>query len=132
MELQDHAMSDWSQYDLPATGVNHRLLFSELKSSCVWPQGSFDAPCNIWTATEPARVKTCSSQSFAMDARIRLDSLKSGCNPPLPYCATKRMLYNSNCGKELWDSEESQKEESALDLVEILDIEDDEQDEESW
>lgn len=67
-----------------------------------------------------------------MDARIRLDSLKSGCNPPLPYCATSRMLHNYSCEKHSWDSGELQEEETALDLVEILDIADEEQDEESW
>lgn len=132
MELQDHTMSDWSQYYLPPTSVNHHFLFSDLKSSCMWPQGKSDAYCNIWADIEPARVKSYSSGSFAMDARIRLDSLKSGCNPPLPYCATSRMLHNYSCEKHSWDSEELQEEETALDLVEILDIADEEQDEESW
>ncbi|XP_005472075.1 SLAIN motif-containing protein-like isoform X1 [Oreochromis niloticus] len=132
MELQDQTMSDWSQYYLPPASLNHHFLFSDLKSSCMWPQGKSDAYCNIWANTEPTRVKSCSSGSFAMDARIRLDSLKSGCNPPLPYCATSRMLHNYSCEKHSWDSEELQEEETALDLVEILDIADEEQDEESW
>lgn len=42
------------------------------------------------------------------------------------------MLYNYNGQKDIWDCEESQEEESALDLVELLDVEDDVQDEESW
>lgn len=62
-----------------------------------------------------------------MDARIRLDSLKSGYNSPLP--AMEGMLDSY---KDPWDSEESQEEESALDTVELLDVEDDVQDEENW
>lgn len=42
------------------------------------------------------------------------------------------MLYNYNCQKDTWDCEESQEEESALDLVELLDVEDDVQDDERW
>lgn len=67
-----------------------------------------------------------------MDARIRLDKLKSGCNSPLPCSATDGMLKNYNFQKDNWDSEESQEEESALDCVELLDVEEDVQDEESW
>uniref|UniRef100_A0A8P4KR91 SLAIN motif-containing protein-like n=2 Tax=Dicentrarchus labrax TaxID=13489 RepID=A0A8P4KR91_DICLA len=67
-----------------------------------------------------------------MDARMRLDSLKSGCNSPLPCVAMDGMLYNYDCEKDPWDSEDSQDEESALDLVELLDVDDDVQDEENW
>lgn len=63
-----------------------------------------------------------------MDARIRLDSLKSGCSSPLSGCGTNGMLYNY---EDPLDREESD-EESALDLVELLHVEDDEQDEENW
>ncbi|KAK9536355.1 hypothetical protein VZT92_006142 [Zoarces viviparus] len=42
------------------------------------------------------------------------------------------MLYNYNCQKDLWDREEPEEEESALDSVELLDVEDDVRDEESW
>ncbi|KAI3373567.1 hypothetical protein L3Q82_022157 [Scortum barcoo] len=99
---------------------------SELKSS------SDPDCCSIWTDAEQPRVKRCNSRSFAMDARIRLDSLKSGCNSPLPYHSMDGMFYNYKCQKDLWDCEESQEEKSALDLVELLDVEDDVQDEESW
>ncbi|XP_051793174.1 SLAIN motif-containing protein-like isoform X1 [Acanthochromis polyacanthus] len=112
--------------------VNHHLLCSEFSRSCVQLEGSSDAYCNIWTDAEPARFKSCSNRSFAMDARIRLDNLKAGCNSPSPCCASDRALYSFRGEKDIMDSEETQEEQSALDLVEILDIEDDVQDEESW
>ncbi|TKS83472.1 SLAIN motif-containing protein-like [Collichthys lucidus] len=126
MELQDHLKSDWRRYfcNQPPvkfdTSENHHLL------SPVRLEGNSDSYGNIWTSdAEQTRVKGWTSQSFAMDARMRLDSLKSGCNSPLPCC-------NYNSRKESWDSEEPQDEESALDSVELLDVEDDEQDEENW
>lgn len=125
MELQDHLKSDWRRYfcNQPPvefdTSENHHLL------SSVRLEGNSDSYCNIWTDAEQTRVKGWTNQSFAMDARMRLDSLKSGCNSPLPCC-------NYNSRKESWDSEEPQDEESALDSVELLDVEDDEQDEENW
>ncbi|XP_041864691.1 SLAIN motif-containing protein-like [Melanotaenia boesemani] len=115
------------------TSVNHHLLSSELKSSCVQLAGDPEPCCHAWTDSLPARVKNCNGRSFAMDARIRLDSLKSGCNSPLPCCAMNNSTAsNLNSEGDLWDSEESRKEQSALDLVEILDIEDDMRDEETW
>ena len=68
-----------------------------------------------------------------MDARIRLDSLKSGCNSPATPRARDGKLFNYNSQDDSWDSEESEEEEeSALDLVELLDVEDDARDEENW
>lgn len=69
-----------------------------------------------------------------MDARMRLDSLKSSCNSPLPCHALDTVLDNY---KDPWDSEESQEEESqeeesVLDSVELLDVDDTVQDEENW
>ncbi|KAG7223262.1 hypothetical protein INR49_015618, partial [Caranx melampygus] len=104
---------------------------SNLKSSSVKQEGSSDPYSSMWPDTEPARFKSCHSQSFAMDARIRLDHLKSGCKSPSPSCAVDGTLFNYSCQKETWGSE-SKEEESALDLVELLDVEDEEQDEESW
>ncbi len=138
MELQDQVRSDWSQYfciQPPVefdTNANHHLLCSDLKSISVRLKGNSDPFCSIWTDADQARDKTSNNRSFAMDARIRLDSLKSGCNSPLPCRAMDGMLHDYNCKKELWDSEESEEEESALDLVELLDVEDDVQDEENW
>ncbi|XP_028451536.1 SLAIN motif-containing protein-like isoform X2 [Perca flavescens] len=138
MEFQNLLKIDWSQYfcNRPQvefdTSSKHHLLCSELKSSSVRLESNSDPYCSIWTDAQQARVKSCNNRSFAMDARIRLDNLKSGCNSPLPCGATDRMLFNYNFQKDLWDSEESQEEESALDSVELLDVEDNVQDEESW
>ncbi|XP_035864932.1 SLAIN motif-containing protein-like isoform X5 [Sander lucioperca] len=138
MELQNLLKVDWSQYfcNRPQvkfdTSSMHYLLCSELKSSAVKLEGNSDPYCSIWADAKQARVKSCNNRSFAMDARIRLDNLKSGCNSPLPCSATDRMLFNYNFQKDLWDSEESQEEESVLDSVELIDVEDNVQDEESW
>lgn len=64
-----------------------------------------------------------------MDARLRLESLKSGYNSGLTRCAVDGMLDNS---KDVGDGEETQEEESALDSVELLDVAEDAQDEENW
>lgn len=72
------------------------------------------------------------NHSFAMDARIRLESLKSGCTSPSPCSAMDRMLFRFNCKKDLWDSDDSREEDSALDMVELIDVEDDVEDEECW
>ncbi|GLD46952.1 SLAIN motif-containing protein-like protein [Lates japonicus] len=138
MELQDHQLkSDWSRYfcNQPPvqldTSANHHLFYGELRSNPVRLEGGSDPYCSIWMDTEPARFKSCNSRSFAMDARIRLDNLKSGSNSPLPYCAMDGTMYRYNCQEDLWDSE-PREEESALDLVELLDVEDDVEDEERW
>ncbi|XP_078122234.1 SLAIN motif-containing protein-like [Sander vitreus] len=137
MELQNLLKVDWSQYfcNRPQvkfdTSSMHYLLCSELKSSSVKLEGNSDPYCSIWADAKQARVKSCNNRSFAMDARIRLDNLKSGCNSPWPCSDTDRMLFNYNFQKDLWDSEESQEEESVLDSVELIDVEDNVQDEES-
>ncbi|XP_050934758.1 SLAIN motif-containing protein-like [Lates calcarifer] len=138
MEPQDQQPKrDWSLYfcNQPPvqldTSANHHLFYGELRSNPVRLEGGSDPYCSIWMDTEPARFKSCNSRSFAMDARIRLDNLKSGSNSPLPYCAMDGTLYRYNCQEDLWDSE-PREEESALDLVELLDVEDDVEDEERW
>ncbi|XP_035522795.1 SLAIN motif-containing protein-like [Morone saxatilis] len=137
MELQDQLKSDWRSFfcNQPPvefdTSVNHHLLCSELKSSPVRLEDSADPYCSIWSDAEQAGIKSRNNRSFAMDARMRLDSLKSGCNSPLPCVAMDGMMYNYDCEKDPWDSEDSQDEESALDQVELLDVDDDVQDEEN-
>ncbi|XP_056253930.1 SLAIN motif-containing protein-like [Seriola aureovittata] len=137
MEVQDQLKSDWSRYfcnQSPMeidTSANYCLLCSDLRSNSVKLESSSDPYSSTWTDTEPARFKSCNSRSFAMDARIRLDHLKSGCKSPSPCCAMDGPLYNYNCQKDILDTE-PKEEESALDLVELLDVDDDEQDEESW
>ncbi|CAG5875420.1 unnamed protein product [Menidia menidia] len=130
MELRDNTKSGMEQFYYQSqmeldTSLNSRLLNQELTSSCVQLEGRPDPHSNIWTDSEPARTKNSTGRSFAMDARIRLDSLKCGCNSPLTCCATKNTSNH-------FDSEKDVSIQSALDLVEILDIEDDMQDEESW
>ncbi|AWP00215.1 putative SLAIN motif-containing protein-like [Scophthalmus maximus] len=107
------------------------LFCSELDNDAARPEGSSHSNGNIWMDTEPARFQGCNSHSFAMEARMRLDHLKSGCNSPSLCRATDGTLYNYNCQRDIWDSE-PKEEESALDLVELLDVGDDVQDEESW
>ena len=137
MELQDQLKSYWSRHPCNEPPVEHdtranrHLFSSEPESNSARLEGSSDPYCSIWTDTEPARFKSCNSQSFAMDARIRLDHLKSRCNSPLPCHGLDGTLYNYNSEKDIWDSE-PKEEESALDLVELLDVEEDVQDEESW
>ncbi|XP_035034591.1 SLAIN motif-containing protein-like isoform X2 [Hippoglossus stenolepis] len=102
-----------------------------MKSNSEQPEDSSHSYCSIWMDTEPATFKSCNGHSFAMDARVRLDHLKSGCNPPPPCGVTDGTLNNYNSQKNASD-DEPKEEESALDSVELLDVEDGEQDEESW
>lgn len=117
MEFQDEMESDWSFCS---------QLPTELDKSSGRLEANSDPYCSIWTDSKQARTQSCNNQSFAMNARMRLDSLKSGYNSTLP--AMEEMLDSY---KDAWESEESQEEESALDTVELLDVED-VQDEENW
>lgn len=133
LQLQDQMDSDWNRYfgNHPSMefDMNPHLICNEVGSSCVQPEDNSEAYRNIWN---DAQVKNSNSRSFAMDARIRLDHLKSGCNSPVSCCMSDSTLYNYNYEKDLWECKETEEEQSALDLVEILDIADDVQDEESW
>ncbi|CAB1422026.1 unnamed protein product [Pleuronectes platessa] len=102
-----------------------------MKSKSKRPEDSSHSYCSTWMDTEPATLKSCDGHSFAMDARVRLDHLKSGCNPPPPCCVTDGTLNNYNSQKNASD-DEPKEEESALDSVELLEVEDGEQDEERW
>lgn len=134
--------SDWSRYfrDQPSPpgeyDTDPHLRCSELNSNSAGPDDDSDPLCSIWTYAGQAQAKSCNSRSFAMDARIRLESLKSGCNSPVTPRARDGKLLNYNSQDDSWDSEESEEEEeeeeSALDLVELLDMEDDARDEENW
>lgn len=124
MEFQEGARSDWSRYfcSQPSAGFEDSSVRLESNSDP-------DPYCSIWTDREQARVRRGNNRSFATDARMRLDSLKSSYGSPLPGCGTAGLVDSY---KDAWDSEESQEEESALDSVELLDVEDDVQDEENW
>lgn len=133
MELQDQVKSDWSRYfcnqspEEFGTSANHHLFRSESINSSVRLDGN---SALIWTETEPTRVKSCNkSRSFAMDARIRLDHLKSRSNSPSPCCSMDGTLNNYQ--KDFQDSE-PQEVQSVLDSVELLEVEDNVEDEESW
>ncbi|XP_060911453.1 SLAIN motif-containing protein-like [Labrus mixtus] len=139
MELHQGLMeSDWSQHfsNQPPvecdTSSDLHLLFSELKSSSGRQDGNSDPYSRIWTLTEQPRITSCNNHSYSMDARLRLNNLKAGCNSLLPFPAVDGILYNYNCQKDLWKKEDPEEEESALDLVELLDVEEDVNDEESW
>ncbi|KAM8899790.1 SLAIN motif-containing protein-like [Spinachia spinachia] len=138
MDLQNQLSSDWSPYfsNLHSlrfnTSANQHLVCGESRGSAVTPEGNSDAYCGTWQDAEPAKVKSCLNRSFAMEARIRLNHLKSGCSSPLPSRAAGGVLYNYNFLEDLWDQEESAEEESALDSVELLDVEDGVRDEERW
>lgn len=102
MEFQDQLQSDRGRYF-------HNQPPAEFARSSVKMVGSPDDPSN-----------NC---SFATKARLRLESLKSGYNSASPRCVM---------GEHPCDGEDSQEEESILDSVELLDVEGDVQDEESW
>ncbi|MEQ2208473.1 hypothetical protein XENOCAPTIV_001414 [Xenoophorus captivus] len=137
MEHQDHMKSSWRQFLCSqrqvefGASVNRHAIGYEVKNSTEQLEEQY---CNAWTDSEPepARVKNCTSRSFAMDARIRLDSLKSGCNSPQPWSSSDNTLYYYDSEKDVWDDEDLEKEQSALDVVEILDMEESMEDEESW
>ncbi|KAI9527404.1 hypothetical protein NQZ68_030856 [Dissostichus eleginoides] len=135
MELQNQLQGDWSPYicNQPPeefdTRPNHQHLCNELTNNSVQLKRNSDPYCSIWKDTEQTEVKNCNNRSFAMDARIRLDHLKSGCHSP---SSTDGMLYKYNRQNDSWDSEDSREEDSALDSVELLEVEEGEQDEESW
>lgn len=100
---------------------------AEIDKSSVRMEAGWDPYCSMWMDAEGARAKN--HRSFATDARIRLDSLNSSYNSPLPRCVISGMWDKY---KDFSGNEESLEEESALDAVELLDIEDDAQDEENW
>ncbi|TNM85015.1 hypothetical protein fugu_009193 [Takifugu bimaculatus] len=121
MEFQDQLESDGSRY-----------LYSQPPAAfdrgCGATAGrSADAHCNIWMDAERTATRNYNNLSLAMNARLRLESLKSGYNSAAPRCVTGGLLDKY---KHLCDDEDSQ--ESILDSVELLDVEDDVQDEESW
>ncbi|XP_032431866.1 SLAIN motif-containing protein-like [Xiphophorus hellerii] len=138
MEHQDHTKSSWREYSCSQTQAefgataNWPAISGEVKSSNAQLDEQAHLYCNFWTDSEPARVKNWTSRSFAMDARLRLDSLKSGCNSPQPWGNSDNSLYYYDSEKDLWNGGDVEEEQSALDVVEILDIEESIGDEESW
>lgn len=122
MDLEDRTKSDLGLYFCNQPLVAFEKGSVRLESNC-------DPYCNIWMDAERAVVKSCNNWSFAADARLRLESLKSGYNSALTRWAMDSML--DNC-RDLGDGEQTQEKESALDSVELLEVAEDTQDEENW
>ncbi|XP_075876546.1 SLAIN motif-containing protein-like [Nelusetta ayraudi] len=122
MELEDQSKSDLGLY------FCYQPLVAFEKDT-VSLEGNCDPYYNIWMDTERAVVKSCNNRSFAADARLRLESLKSGYNSALTRWTMDSML--DSC-RDHWDGEQTQEEESALDSVELLEVGEDTQDEENW
>lgn len=115
-----------------AANVNWYPIGNDARSSSAKLEERMDQRCNVWTDSEPARVKNWTSRSSVMDARLRLDSLKSGCNSPQPWCCLDNALYYYDSEKDLWNGGDLEEEPSVLDVVEILDMEESMENEESW
>lgn len=123
MAFQDHLQSDWGRY------LHHQLPAEFDRSSVKMVSSPADPSCNIWTEGEQTAARTCNNCSFATNARLRLESLKSGYSSTSSRCVFGGVLdkYKHPC-----DGEGPLEEESILDSVELLDVERDLQDEESW
>lgn len=123
MEFQERLESDCSR-------CFHTQPPAEFDAGCVRMMGSpADPYCNIWMGEEPTTVRNHNNRSFATSARLRLESLKSGYNPASPRCIIGGA---SDKYKHPCDGEDLQEKESVLDSVELLEVEGDDQDEESW
>lgn len=125
MEFQEQVQSDWGRYLHTQSPVGFDRSSVKMVTSPADPYC-----CNIWMEGEQTPARNHNNRSFAANARLRLESLKSGYNPASPRCVVGGVLdkYKHPC-----DGEDSQEEEeSILDSVELLDVEGDAQDEESW
>nr|XP_057942282.1 SLAIN motif-containing protein 1-like isoform X2 [Doryrhamphus excisus] len=112
MEVQE--LVDWSVDFYQDSNSNHPVLRMPWNS---------DPRPGMWH--EPTGVKSCSSHSFARDARMRLDYLKFGSHPQVPCCAKDGTMHSA-------ESEKDQGLHTVLDLVELLEIKEDVEDEETW
>lgn len=121
MEFEDQTKSDFGLYF-----CNHPLV--ALEKGSVALDGNCHPYYNMWMDAEPVVVKSCNNRSFAADARLRLESLKSGYNSALTRWAVDSML--DSC-RDHGDGEQTQ-DESALDSVELLEVGEDAQNEENW
>ncbi|KAK7925575.1 hypothetical protein WMY93_007885 [Mugilogobius chulae] len=82
--------------------------------------GNSNPYCNYWMQSY--------SGSYAMDARIRLETLKSGSSSPVP--TMNESFYSYDFSKDIWEI--GKNELSALDSVDLIDVEVEEEDEETW
>lgn len=123
MELEDQMKSDLGLYFCNQPQVAFEKDCVRLESNC-------DSYCDIWMDVDRGGVKSCNNRSFAADARLRLETLKSGYNSALTRWAVDGML---ECCRDHGDGEQTQEEEEcALDSVELLEVGEEAQDEENW
>ncbi|XP_051903631.1 SLAIN motif-containing protein-like [Hippocampus zosterae] len=114
MDVQDLTIRNWSLNFNDVIKSNHPVFQAEGKSD---PQPS------LWA--DPKRVTSCISRSFARDARTRLDFLKFGSNSQVSSGAKDGMMLND-------EKEKDPGTDTVLDLVELLELKDDKEDDESW
>lgn len=114
MDVQDLDVRNWSLDFNNVIQSNHPVFQAEGKS---------DPHPSLWA--DPKRVKSCISRSFARDARMRLDFLKYGSNSQVSSGAKDGMMLND-------EEEKDPGTHTVLDLVELLELKDDKEDDDSW
>ncbi|XP_054610578.1 SLAIN motif-containing protein-like isoform X2 [Dunckerocampus dactyliophorus] len=114
MEVQGPVTCDWSMDFYKDLRSNHPVLRMPVNS---------DPRPGMWG--EPTGVKRCGSHSFARDARMRLDYLKFGSHPQAPCCGKDGTMHSA-------ESEKDQGLHTVLDLVELLELKEDVENEETW
>ncbi|KAM4619796.1 SLAIN motif-containing protein-like [Polymixia lowei] len=135
MELQDQPLSEKSRNisnQLPGLNTNayNHLFAGELKSNSEGLKGSSDSYCSTWLDLEQTRINNEDGLSSFVETSKRRDNFHFGPCSHLP-CCDLGGTYEPNCQTDQRDKEPIE-EQSALDSVELLDLEDDVQDEESW
>ncbi|XP_037124921.1 SLAIN motif-containing protein-like [Syngnathus acus] len=110
MDTQNLAIQNWSLDFNDDLRSNHPIFQSEGKS---------DPRPSVWA--EPTGMQSCTSRSFARDARMRLDFLKFGSNSQV-----------SSAAKDDDEKEKDPGTHTVFDLVDLLEFKDDKEDHESW
>ncbi|XP_077402487.1 uncharacterized protein LOC144036075 [Vanacampus margaritifer] len=113
MDVKDLEIQNW-RLDFNSINSNHPVFQTEGKS---------DPHTSVWA--EPTGIKSYTSRSFARDARMRLDFLKFGSNSQVSPGAKDGMMLNDK-------KEKDPGTHTVLDLVELLELKDEEDDDESW
>ncbi|XP_072301767.1 SLAIN motif-containing protein-like [Eucyclogobius newberryi] len=123
MELQNQLNVDQyfcnNEYD---TKDGNNILVDDFKLSSLRMDGNSNPDCGSWVPSY--------SGSYTMDARIRLETLKSGSSSPVPTCTMNESMYSYDFSKDIWEI--GRNELTALDSVDLIDVEGEEEDEESW
>ncbi|XP_077361140.1 SLAIN motif-containing protein-like isoform X2 [Festucalex cinctus] len=113
MDVKDLEIQNWS-LDFNSINANHPVFHTGGKS---------DPRPGVWA--ESTGIKSYASRSFAKDARMRLDFLKFGSNSQVSLGAKNGMMLHG-------EKEQDQGTHTVLDLVELLELKDEEEDDESW